>query len=566
MPYWSRFPKSLTVSERRARARRHLQKLRKKKGAAPSPLLLEGRRTIAKTFWGKAWCDNIESYRDLSYRLERGRSYVRHNGVIDLVVDKGQVRAQVSGSRVYKIVVDIDALEPKAWRALVDQSAGQIDSMVSLLQGRFSEALMAHFCAQRTGLFPTRKEIRFACSCPDYASVCKHVAAVMYGVGARLDESPELLFRLRDVDESELLRSATAAEFTAESELAEDDLADLFGIELDLSEPDLPDPTPEPAPAPAPPPAHSLLDESLMVALIAALLGAESWEEAESFAAEGAPWLRALLPLEGAADAPLPSLAPLRALIDVFDAGLLDRWRQALVNTASRRYRPDNRLRRGLPAARKLIPRLALAAAASGQQVRLVEGDVAALAALFVDDGAGIFLIDEAAQTRRIQESGASWLALADGALAAELVQFFEDAEELDFEGIPCVFEESTQRAVWWVDWADWVSGAAGWEGLRSVVMVEEDDAPLRYYLSSAASALAGAVADSAASLRSDGGEGAPWLVPLYALDDGDSFAPLRDTAEALLKAAKLRGKRARQRWRKDARTDHRALLKVLGA
>jgi uncharacterized Zn finger protein len=87
-----------------------------------------------------------------------------------------------------------------------------------------------------TGLFPTPKEITFSCSCPDWASMCKHVAAALYGVGARLDQCPELFFTLRQVDERELVIRATSARAltapAASDRLGTDELGAIFGIDL----------------------------------------------------------------------------------------------------------------------------------------------------------------------------------------------------------------------------------------------------------------------------------------------------------------------------------------------
>jgi uncharacterized Zn finger protein len=184
-------------------AAREMEKLRKK-GHPVAPVTLEG-RTIARTFWGKAWCDNLESYRDCENRLSRGRTYVRNGAVIDLQISALDIKALVSGSSIYKVAVTIKALAPTLWRPICEDCAGGIDSLVELLQGRFSKGVMERICRQDRGLFPKPSEIRFSCTCPDGASMCKHVAAVLYGVGARLDERPELLFRLRAVDENDLV-------------------------------------------------------------------------------------------------------------------------------------------------------------------------------------------------------------------------------------------------------------------------------------------------------------------------------------------------------------------------
>src|SRR5215213_2409959 len=231
---WSPY---VPVAERRKQAAREIEKLRKK-GHPVAPVLLEG-RTIARTFWGQAWCDNLESYRDFDNRLPRGRTYVRNGAVIDLQISPLEIKARVSGSSIYRVSVAIEALGPTLWRSICADCAGGINSLVELLQGRLSKGVMERICRQDRGLFPTPSDIRLSCTCPDGASMCKHVAAALYGVGARLDERPELLFRLRAVDESDLVSGLdTALPLsnrlpTAGNILETDDLSALFGLEMD---------------------------------------------------------------------------------------------------------------------------------------------------------------------------------------------------------------------------------------------------------------------------------------------------------------------------------------------
>ena len=194
------------VAERRRKAEKTLAKL-KKKGQSIDPVRIEG-RTIAKTFWGRSWCTNLERYSDFASRLPRGRTYLRNGSVLDLQIAKGEVRAMVSGSALYTVRVAITPTTTKRWKAICKDCAGSIDSLVELLQGRLSEGVMDRVCREGAGLFPAPKEIELSCSCPDWADMCKHVAAVLYGVGARLDHNPALLFKLRGVDENELLASA----------------------------------------------------------------------------------------------------------------------------------------------------------------------------------------------------------------------------------------------------------------------------------------------------------------------------------------------------------------------
>src|ERR1700681_4973309 len=228
------------VAARRRKAEREMEKLRKK-GAMLSPVKIEGRQ-IARTFWGKAWCDNLESYRDYENRLPRGRTYVRNGSVLDLQTAPSLVTAMVMGSSLYRVSIKITPLPPPRWAALCRDCAGGIDSLVELLQGRFSKGVMERLCRQDAGLFPRPSEIRFTCSCADYASMCKHIAAVLYGVGARLDERPELLFRLRAVDETELLSDLgntlpdTRTKRDTAQTLVGDDRAALFGLDMEESE------------------------------------------------------------------------------------------------------------------------------------------------------------------------------------------------------------------------------------------------------------------------------------------------------------------------------------------
>lgn len=224
------------VAERRRKAEKKLAKL-KKKGQPIDPVRIEG-RTIAKSFWGKSWCTNLERYSDFASRLPRGRSYVRNGSVVDLQIDKREVRAFVSGSELYTVTIDVAPVAATRWKAVCQDCAGSIDSLVELLQGRLSKGVMDRVCREGDGLFPAPEEIELSCSCPDWADMCKHVAAVLYGVGARLDERPELLFKLRGVDQSELLTNAdqhiplkTSAPAAA-NVLDDGHLAALFGLEM----------------------------------------------------------------------------------------------------------------------------------------------------------------------------------------------------------------------------------------------------------------------------------------------------------------------------------------------
>ncbi len=236
MSYWGRY---VPVAERRARAARKAAKL-KKAGQTLSPVEITG-RNIAQTFWGKAWCTNLEAYSDYSNRLPRGRTYARNGSILDLQIREGQVDALVSGSTLYKVNVRIDPLPEKRWQAIRGKCAGQIDSLVELLQGKLSRGVMEVVTDKGSGLFPSPREIHLDCSCPDWAVMCKHVAATLYGVGARLDHDPNMLFALRAVDPTELIEEAIDRGVTHRKKargrtLETDDLSAVFGVDIDFTD------------------------------------------------------------------------------------------------------------------------------------------------------------------------------------------------------------------------------------------------------------------------------------------------------------------------------------------
>lgn len=235
------FAPYVPVATRRANAAKHAEKLAKNEGRQLTPVKITG-RAMATTFWGKAWCENLEAYSDFANRLPRGRTYARNGSVIDLQIKAGKIEAIVSGSEIYTVKISIDTLTKPHWTRLKAECSQSISSLIDLLQGRFDAGVMQRLAHPTEGLFPRPQEIKMQCSCPDSAGLCKHLAAVMYGVGNRLDVSPELLFTLRNVDHLELIGQAVAGgnldrtlAAGQDNSLADSDLGEIFGIDLDSS-------------------------------------------------------------------------------------------------------------------------------------------------------------------------------------------------------------------------------------------------------------------------------------------------------------------------------------------
>jgi len=242
--YWSGFAPYVSKAEKIRRAEQACAKLMKK-GVSLEPVRLDG-KLIAKTWWGKAWAQNLERYADYSNRIPRGRTYVRSGAVLDLKIAPNTVTALVSGSspQPYKIRIDIKSLDKKNEKDLMEKSRASLDSMQALLSGEFPADLKEEFFRQGTGLFPSPKEIKLDCSCPDWADMCKHVAAALYGTAARLDEKPELFFTLRGITITDFVgtmvkqaseKMLEVSRRTSERAIAADDdgVSALFGITMD---------------------------------------------------------------------------------------------------------------------------------------------------------------------------------------------------------------------------------------------------------------------------------------------------------------------------------------------
>src|SRR5216684_6002110 len=240
---WDYYPPYLSVAEKKARGALALAKLLKKSKRAAEPVALAHRkRQLTSTFWGKAWADNLARYADFANRLPRGRTYLRNGSVLDLGIAGGRVEAYVAGSELYRVTIGIAPMAKTRWRRVVTRCTGRIGSLVGLLRGELSDEVLTALTDAKDGLFPEPREMALDCSCPDSAYVCKHVAAVLYGVGIRLDARPELFFVLRQVNQAELLSSAAAAAVSldrpaAGKRIADDRLSAVFGIELEEAPP-----------------------------------------------------------------------------------------------------------------------------------------------------------------------------------------------------------------------------------------------------------------------------------------------------------------------------------------
>ena len=228
-----------TVDELRRKAKASSSSAEKKK-LKYEPIEPFSRQKICTSWWGQAWCANLERYADYESRLGRGKRYVKAGTVIDLKIKKGKVDARVQGTRKtpYKVEIRISPLSEEKCSAIIEKCSRRIENMEALIRGEFPDELRELF-AGKDGLFPSPREISFNCSCPDWALMCKHVAAVMYGIGVRLDENPFYFFELRGIDADRFIKVALESKVEAmlsnadsitERVIDDADLTALFGV------------------------------------------------------------------------------------------------------------------------------------------------------------------------------------------------------------------------------------------------------------------------------------------------------------------------------------------------
>ena len=233
------YPEYVSVAEKKEKAKRQIEKL-KKKNPYLAPVVIEG-KNIANTWWGIAWNKNLESYADYASRISRGRSYVKNGAVLDLKIETGIVSALVQGSgkKPYCVEIKILPLSSEKLDSILNLCNSRIDNLAELLEGKFPKELEEIFKLKDKGLFPSPKEIKFSCDCFDWASMCKHVTAVLYGIGARFDEDPTLFFKLRNIDFEVLIKKTIEQKMQSLLEnsdkksqrvLEDADINGLFGI------------------------------------------------------------------------------------------------------------------------------------------------------------------------------------------------------------------------------------------------------------------------------------------------------------------------------------------------
>lgn len=166
------------------------------------------RRDAPKAWWAQRWLSVLEGF-DLGARLQRAKTYARKGQVLSIDIQKGEVSAQVQGSRrqPYTASIKVTPLTAEQWEELGRLFASQAIYSAKLLSRQMPVQIENAFREAGLTLFPQREsDLKTYCSCPDWSNPCKHIAAVYLLLGEEFDRDPFLIFLLRGMDESELLQ------------------------------------------------------------------------------------------------------------------------------------------------------------------------------------------------------------------------------------------------------------------------------------------------------------------------------------------------------------------------
>ena len=174
-------------------------------------------RAYQYNWWSRRWLQILEESIDAG-RLTRGRSYARKGQVVEIDVEPGLVSASVQGTRKkpYQIKLGFETVTDEAKELLLLRFRERASFAAKLLAHEMPEEMEEVFKETGIPLFMRKSAIRrFKCTCPDDATPCKHIIAVLLLLAEVIDDDPFLLLKLRGIDRERmisLLTSESAAE------------------------------------------------------------------------------------------------------------------------------------------------------------------------------------------------------------------------------------------------------------------------------------------------------------------------------------------------------------------
>ena len=219
----------LSLSERRKLSEKEKKRLMEE-GIDLNPLEVKPREKITKKFWGKLWYQYLSAFEDLDYRLLEGRKLVSANSLLNLVTEELSLKGLVFDQDSYQVQIKFEPLSEEQKNTFSSEVTENVGSLLSLLEGKFSDEMCERITEESSGLFPSLGEIHFDCPCMDYADLCKHSAACLIGLAKRFDENPDLFFKLRGLSPEDLLTQEKGEKLV---DIDEEEVSKLFDIDLE---------------------------------------------------------------------------------------------------------------------------------------------------------------------------------------------------------------------------------------------------------------------------------------------------------------------------------------------
>lgn len=151
--------------------------------------------------------------------LAEGLEYARLGQTKSLTLSPGRIAALVQGRMpwAYKVQINLPVFSAEQWERVTEEMSSQARYHAMLLGNALPPDIEDLFAPSGLRLFPVQvSDISTSCDCADGGAWCKHVCCVMALVAHRLASEPLVVFRLRGMDEGEVLEGLRNLRSTVE--------------------------------------------------------------------------------------------------------------------------------------------------------------------------------------------------------------------------------------------------------------------------------------------------------------------------------------------------------------
>ena len=159
-------------------------------------------RPITKTWWGEKWLDALKGV-DYANRIGRGKTYANTGRVYDIIINDNLALAKVKGNyqSFYNVSVEFKQFSQSEKNTIIKAIYENPTVMSALLNRKLPREVYDLLKSQNVNVFPTsHRDLNTDCNCPDYATICKHIAGLVYMIALEIDKDPFLIFKLRGLD------------------------------------------------------------------------------------------------------------------------------------------------------------------------------------------------------------------------------------------------------------------------------------------------------------------------------------------------------------------------------